>query len=192
MTRSLSSASDSYLNIASQTNRGLDYAVRYGNDLGGWGDLRINVSANKQLEDKVALFADEVDDLNKIIGDPEWVGEYSISLARGDLEVYYNGRYVGKADNQRFYSDDLTTVFGEPVKQVLGVDSVLYHSVSASYNFEDMGIRALIGVANMTDEAPPQVSSRGTDFSTAGNSAFYSQYDWYGRRVFMNLTWDFN
>lgn len=188
----IDNVSDSYLNIASQTNRGLDYAVRYGNDLGGWGDLRINVSANKQLEDKVALFADEVDDLNKIIGDPEWVGEYSISLARGDLEVYYNGRYVGKADNQRFYSDDLTTVFGEPVKQVLGVDSVLYHSVSASYNFEDMGIRALIGVANMTDEAPPQVSSRGTDFSTAGNSAFYSQYDWYGRRVFMNLTWDFD
>lgn len=185
---------DSYLNIASQTNRGFDYSVRYTNELNGWGSLRFDITANRQIEDNIALFVEgtEVDDLNKRIGDPEWVGEYSIALARGDLEVFYGGRYVGKADNRRFFTDGVTTVFGETVNQVLSVDSVLYHSLSASYNFEDIGLRALLGVANLTDEEPPQVSSRGTDFSTAGNAAFYSQYDWLGRRVFMNLTYDFD
>ena len=185
---------DSFLNIASQTNRGFDYSLRYTNELNGWGSLRVDVSANRQIEDTVVLFVEgsEVDDLNKRIGDPEWVGKYSISLARGDWEVYYSGRYVGKSDDRRFFTDGVTTVFGETVNQVLSVDSVLYHSLSASYNFEDLGIRALIGVANLTDEEPPQVSSRGTDFSTAGNSAFYSQYDWLGRRVFLNLTYDFD
>jgi len=184
---------DSYLNIASQTNRGFDYSIRYTNELGGWGSLRFDVSANKQLEDEVALFADEVDDLNKLVGDPEWVGEYTIALARGDLELYYNGRYVGAADSARLYTDDETTVFGETVKQVLSVDSVLYHALSASYRFEDLGLRVLVGVANLTDEAPPQVSTRGigTNPGSVGNAAFYSQYDWLGRRAFMNLTWDF-
>lgn len=185
---------DSFLNIASQTNRGFDYSLRYVNELGGWGSLRVDVSANRQIEDTVVLFVEgsEEDDLNKRIGDPEWVGKYSIALTRGDLEVYYSGRYVGAADDRRFFTDGVTTVFGETVNQVLSVDSVLYHSLSVSYNFEDLGIRALIGVANLTDEEPPQVSSRGTDFRTAGNSAFYSQYDWLGRRVFLNVTYDFD
>jgi len=60
------------------------------------------------------------------------------------------------------------------------------------YNFEDIGIRVLLGVANLTDEEPPQVSIRGSDISTVGNAAFYSQYDWLGRRIFMNVTWDFD
>ena len=183
---------DSYLNIASQTNRGIDFSLRYTNELGGWGNLRVDLSANKQLEDKIALFADEVDDVNKIVGDPEWVGEYSFSLARGAFEMYYGGRYVGQASDQRFYSDDLTTVFGEPVRQVLGVDSVVYHSLSGAYTYEDLGLRVLVGIANLTDEEPPQVSDRGTDFEPVGNSAFYSQYDWLGRRAFMNVTWNFD
>lgn len=185
---------DSYLNIASQTNRGFDYALRYTNELGGWGSLRFDLSANRQIEDNVQLFLEgsEVDDLNKRIGDPEWVGKYSISLAHGDWEVYYAGRYVGEADDLRYYTDSVTTVFGETVNQVLYVNSVLYHSLSASYNFEDLGIRALLGVANLTDEEPPKVSRRGSDVTTVGNSAFYSQYDWLGRRVFMNLTYDFD
>lgn len=183
---------DSYLNIASQTNRGFDYSIRYTNELGGWGSLRFDVSANRQIQDEVALFADEVDDYNKLVGDPEWVGEYSIALSRGAMELYYNGRYVGAADNERFYSDDLTTIYGESVRQVLGVDSVLYHALSASYTFDDIGLRVLLGVANLTDEAPPQVSSRGTDFNIVGNAAFYSQYDWLGRRAFMNMTWSFD
>ena len=91
------------------------------------------------------------------------------------------------------YTDDESTVFGETVKQVLSVDSVLYHALSASYRFEDLGLRVLVGVANLTDEAPPQVSTRGigTNPGSVGNAAFYSQYDWLGRRAFKNLTWDF-
>jgi hypothetical protein len=28
--------------------------------------------------------------------------------------------------------------------------------------------------------------------NTIGNSAFYSQYDWYGRRAFLNFTMNFD
>lgn len=185
---------DSYINIAEQTNRGIDYALRYTNELNGWGNLRIDVEANKQLEDERALFADDVDDLNKLIGDPEWVGEYTVSLARGGMEMFYNGRYVGDASADRFFPDNLETLRGEEVRVVRSVDSVIYHSVSLAYTYEDLGLRALIGVANLTDEEPPQVSRvfTGGRYNVIGNAAFYSQYDWLGRRVFMNLTWNFD
>ncbi len=184
---------DSYINIASQTNRGFDYSLRYTNELGGWGNLRVDLNANRQIEDEQAIFTDDPTDLNDQVGEPVWVGRYSISLGRGDWEVYYGGRYVGSASEERFYSDDVTTLFGETLRQDLGVDSVLYHSLSASYNFEDIGIRVLLGVANLTDEEPPRISLLGTTdrIASVGQSAFYSQYDWLGRRVFMNMTWDF-
>ena len=183
---------DSYINISSQTNRGIDYALRYSNELGGWGDLRIDVQANKQLEDTLAVFTDDPDDLNKVVGDPEWVGNYTISLARGAFEMYYNGRYVGAASDQRFFSDDLSTIYGETVRQVLDVDSLIYHSLSAAYTYDDIGLRLLVGVANLTDEEPPQVSNWGNGDAQIGNAVFESQYDWLGRRVFMNMTWNFD
>jgi iron complex outermembrane recepter protein len=48
-------------------------------------------------------------------------------------------------------------------------------------------------VSNLMDEAPPRVTTLATDAAveTVGNSAFYSQYDWYGRRYFVNLTMEF-
>ena len=52
---------------------------------------------------------------------------------------------------------------------------------------------ALIGVSNVTDEAPPRMTAEDTsnEVDILGNAAFYSQYDWFGRRYFVNLTVDF-
>jgi hypothetical protein len=38
------------------------------------------------------------------------------------------------------------------------------------------------------------VTSQGTGsvLETVGNSAFYSQYDWFGRRTFLNVTMNFD
>jgi hypothetical protein len=30
------------------------------------------------------------------------------------------------------------------------------------------------------------------EVDVVGNSVFYSQYDWFGRRVFMNMTFNFD
>jgi iron complex outermembrane receptor protein len=69
---------------------------------------------------------------------------------------------------------------------------VVYHSLSASYSF-DNGFTALLGVANLTDEAPPRMTSWRTsnEVDIVGQSAFYSQYDWLGRRFFVNLKMEF-
>lgn len=184
---------DSYINIAEQVNRGFDYAVRYNTELGGFGSLQVEVEANRQLEDTRALFAETAEDLNGLVGDPEWVGEFNVTYGRGPLEVYYSGRYVGSADSTRDLGRDTVTYRGETYDAVLSVDSVVYHNLSLAYHWDDIGIRGLIGVANIADKEPPQVTTQGTGavLSWVGNAAFYSQYDWIGRRFFANLTYSF-
>jgi iron complex outermembrane receptor protein len=46
-----------------------------------------------------------------------------------------------------------------------------------------------LGVANLFDEEPPRLTTLNLgEVTTIGNSAFYSQYDWIGRRFFLNVT----
>jgi len=72
---------------------------------------------------------------------------------------------------------------------VLDADTITYHSFSVSREFSDYGVNAIFGVANAFDEEPPQVTTLSLgELDTEGRSAFYSQYDWLGRRFFLNLT----
>lgn len=186
---------DSFLNIAEQTNRGFDYALRYDTELGSVGSLGVDLKATRQLEDTRALFAETAEDLNGTIGDPEWVGKYSFSYYRGPLSVNYSGNYIGSSDSTRLLPGDGTIqYFGETYDAVMYTDSVTYHNISVSYEWEGTGITALVGLSNFTDENPPQVTTEGgTDeaIDYVGNSVFYSQYDWFGRRAYLNLTWNF-
>jgi len=185
---------DSYLNIAEQVNRGMDYAVRYDTEVGSLGSLGVELQATRQLEDTRAYFVDTKEELNGLVGDPEWVGEYNVSLLRGPLAFYYGGNYIGTSDSTRDFGQSTVTYFGETYDAVLATDAVIYHNFSVSYDWEDKGLRMLLGVANFTDEEPPQLTAYSTSaaLDMVGNSAFYSQYDWYGRRVFANLTMTFD
>jgi iron complex outermembrane recepter protein len=74
------------------------------------------------------------------------------------------------------------------VRVVLKADSVIYHAVSVTREFKTAGVKATLGVANVADQKPPQVTTLNLgELDTQGNSAFYSQYDWVGRRFFLNL-----
>lgn len=186
---------DSFLNIALQTNRGVDYAIRYDTPLSNWGDLTFDVKASRQLEDKRALFADNVEELNGRIGDPKWVGTYGVSFLRGPLAINYNGHYVGSSDSTDFLPGDGTIqYYGVTYDAVMHTEPVTYHNLSVSYEWPDKGIKALVGVANLTAEDPPQVTTLGgtdAEINYIGNSVFYSQYDWFGRRFYANLTYEF-
>ena len=152
--------------------------------------------ATRQLEDTRALFTETAEDLNGIIGDPEWVGKFNFSYYRGPLAINYGGNYIGTSDTTRLLPGDGTIqYFGQTYDAVMYTDSVIYHNISVSYEWEGTGISALIGVSNFTAEKPPQVTTQGgtdEEINYVGNSVFYSQYDWFGRRAYLNLTWNFD
>ena len=60
------------------------------------------------------------------------------------------------------------------------------------YEFEDEGVQLTAGIANAFDEAPPRVTTLNLgEVNSEGNSSFYSQYDSYGRRLFLNVSYTF-
>jgi len=187
---------DNYLNIAEQTNRGIDYSVRYNTEIGSLGTLGIDMNASRQLEDTRAIFVETAEDLNGTVGDPEWVGEFNVSWFKGSWSVYYGGSYIGSADTTRLLPGDGTiSYFGTTYDAVMYVDPLIYHDLAMSYDWDDMGLRVLLGVSNLTGEDPPQVTTAGgtdEEIQFVGNSVLYSQYDWFGRRVFLNVTMTFD
>ena len=78
------------------------------------------------------------------------------------------------------------------VRVVLKTDTVIYDNASVSREFKDSGLTARLGVANVFDRSPPKVTTLNLgELNTVGTSAFYTQYDWLGRRFFLNVTKDF-
>jgi len=177
---------DAYINVATQTSKGYDLAFKYALEVGP-GELEFDAQYTHQNERETALFADELRDNLGRFGHPENVGRLWTTYDVGDWSVFWSARYTGEVSQEEDW-DTSTTYRGDPVNLVLTADSVWYHDFSVTYHMDDWGMRAILGVSNAFDTEPPQVSTMGGILSSAGRSAFYSQYDWLGQRWFLNLT----
>jgi iron complex outermembrane recepter protein len=189
------SVQDQYINIASQVNKGYDLALAYSVDT-SYGTLRFDTQHTFQLESKEAFFADTVIDTNGEFGDPKHVATYNLALQKDNWVVNWAINYIGGVSNREAYEDRVgkstATYRGEQYDVVIASDSVMYHAFSVIYDWKDQGLKTAFGVANAFDKQPPQVTTLNLgELSTQGRSAFYSQYDWLGRRVFLNLSYDF-
>ncbi|MBT1061975.1 TonB-dependent receptor [Bowmanella sp. Y26] len=188
---------DSYLNIATQTNKGFDVNLTYRKDT-EYGLLTLSTQHTFQTESKEKLFADsEYEDTNGEFGDPKHVGNFNANLTQDLWAFNWNVRYVGEVSNYLSYGNDeeerfTATYRGQEVRVVLHDSGTFYHAFSATRTFADSGFVATVGVANAFDKKPPRITTLNLDdLNTSGNSAFYSQYDWLGRRFFMNLSYKF-
>lgn len=186
---------DSYINIASQTNKGYDIALSYKLDT-ELGEVRFDTQHTFQTDAQRALFTDTVENENGEFGEPKHVASYNLSLSKDNWAFYWNVNYVGAVSNNESYFDRTgsysSSYRGTPVDIVLRSDSVMYHTFSLAYDWKDEDISAIVGVANAFDTTPPRVTTLNLgEVNSVGNSAFYSQYDWLGRRVFLNATYKF-
>ena len=189
------SVQDQYINIASQINKGYDVALSYSVDT-SYGNLRFDTQHTFQLESKEAFFADTVIDTNGEFGDPKHVATYNLALQNDNWVFNWNINYIGGVSNREAYEERVgkstATYRGEQYDVVIASDSVMYHAFSVIYDWKDQGLKTAFGVANAFDKQPPQVTTLNLgELNTQGRSAFYSQYDWFGRRVFLNLSYDF-
>jgi iron complex outermembrane receptor protein len=179
--------------VAKQQIRGMDIAAQWTQEMGGWGVLSIDTQWTINFEDTVALFDETEEDLSGEASHPETVGNVYITLEKDQWAFFYGFNYIGETDNlQSFGRTTVTNAEDEQVGIDLVAEATVYHSLSASYSFEN-GVVARLGVANLLDEDPPRLTSLGTgnEVDVLGKAAFYSQYDWLGRRFFLNLTMNF-
>lgn len=192
---------DSFINVSKQQLRGLDVAAHWATELGSWGALSIETQHTFNFEDTLALFDETEEDLSGLAGHPEWVGNLNLTLQRDKWSVFWGMQYIGSTDNLEYFGRNTVqyvfgsdaTATGTTVEIDLKAEATMYHSISASYDFEN-GLTARLGVANVLDELPPRMTNQGTgsEVSVLGQVAFYSQYDWYARRYFLNLSLNFD
>jgi outer membrane receptor protein involved in Fe transport len=184
----------SFININSQKNEGIDFSAIWRTPVGEVGVLTIETQHTYQLTQERALFEGTIEDLNGLLGEPEWVGRLNLTLERGPWSFFWGMNFVGESSSERENGGNTSTYRGETVEVVLKTDEVLYHNLSATRDF-GKGLKAIVGVTNVLDEEPPRLTTLSTDadayVTTVGNSAFETQYDWYGRRFFINVTKEF-
>ncbi|MEE2001668.1 TonB-dependent receptor [Alkalimonas sp. MEB108] len=178
-----------YTNVANQIARGVDVGFNYTNDF-SFGTLRVNYQHNIQLKRSFQLFSTSTpSQYVGDVGDPKHSSVLRVTLIRDDLRLNWTTNYFGKTDDYKYFANgNLTTYRGAQYEFIADTPTTIYHTASASRIFGDFDVT--VGVRNLFDKEPPQVSLASGLLRT-GNAPLYSQYDLLGRRVFANITYNF-
>ncbi|ALJ12818.1 TonB-dependent receptor domain-containing protein [Sphingopyxis macrogoltabida] len=189
---------DTYVNINKQRNKGIDVTLRLDQDLGNLGSLTFTSQMTWQIKDTIGLFDGFIIDDNGEAGDPKWVGDFNLSWEKGPWTVFYGMDVIGGTSN----AADLLDTQGSPCRtsifrpgglycQDTRLSPTFYHSASVTREIADK-FAITLGVANIFDTAPPRASTVQAGITAIGQApAFGSQYDYFGRRVFLNLRGNF-
>ncbi|MDQ3478143.1 MAG: TonB-dependent receptor, partial [Pseudomonadota bacterium] len=192
---------DKYVNIAQQQNRGVDLTGLVQQNIGRFGSINFLSQVTWQLKDTFALFAGTETDNNGEIGDPRWVGDFNLTWrAPGGWNLFWGMDVIGKSSNRRDFAranrDDTPgrTCISSEIRGEYCVDvstpMTAYHSVSVTKELPVLKLEATLGIANLFDTTPPRTSTIGGTGIPAliGPVVGTSQYDFLGRRAFLNLS----
>ncbi|WP_395942639.1 TonB-dependent receptor domain-containing protein [Brevundimonas sp.] len=173
---------DSYVNLATDNVKGLDYTVRYRKDVGP-GTALFNLAVTQYTEISSKLFAeDPLEDYTGMVNNPEFTGTADVSYAWDKWRVRYGVEWIQGTDSYDYYGEDPATSDYD-----LEVGDYWLHNASVQYAAN--GWTATAGVRNLFNEDPPTISSG--VYNRVGNAPLYSGYDYLGRTAFINLTKSF-
>ncbi len=195
---------NSFLNINSQTNRGVDVTTRIVHDFGGDTTLTLQGQMTWQLEDEIALFSGFPEDNNGEIGEPKFVGDFNVQLDTGPWNLFYGLDVIGSGDSRRDYLDRTIgteedgvpistsncrtfTVYPTPICAKMTAKAKFYHNVAITREIGEM-FTLTVGITNLLNTRAPRVTElSGSTVNVLGKGVLSSQYDLRGRRAFMNI-----
>ncbi|MFN5902611.1 MAG: TonB-dependent receptor domain-containing protein, partial [Novosphingobium sp.] len=201
---------DSFINVSSQHNQGIDLNFRAKHDLGKLGTVTLTADMTWQLKDNSRLLPTSplVSD-NGEAGSPKWVGDFRLTWAPSStFSVFYGMSVIGGTSDQqdllarnsgnpclRSFNNNGTA--SNPLDDVpiygvycpdLTAPAVFYHNVSVTKEIADGRFQITAGINNLFDTRPPRVSVlNGNQISMLGPVVAASQYGFAGRRVFVNV-----
>ena len=189
---SITQVRDSYLNIAEQNNRGVDFTARWFHDF-DFATVSLDTQTTWTFETNQATFASFGTDFLGDIGNPELVGNVNFTLTRGPWTAFWGWDWIGNQDARpdiiRRGGSLFQTIDGRRTETKGDAEFTSFHSVSLGYEGDGWEISG--GLANVFDELPPTISP--VNSGTQGNSILASQYTegYYGRRAFVRLSKSF-
>ncbi|CAN5455839.1 TonB-dependent receptor [soil metagenome] len=179
---------NNYVNISRQLSEGYDLTVRYSKEF-SFGDLLLNGRASYitdwESQLKTASVPTQIVDQ---IGNPVWVANGSAAFRRNDWTYTWSVDFIPETSNDRLFASNTGTSFGEPVFFDRTVADYFLHSVSVQKRMDKW--TAIVGVRNLFDNIANATSSSGGGRGSA-NVPVSSQYDYLGRRVFVQLSKSF-
>jgi iron complex outermembrane recepter protein len=197
-TSGISTVINDFINVADQTNRGIDFTTQYRHQFPA-GDLTWTTQVTWQLENTTALFEGFINPQKGTTGNPPIVGNSVFEFDVSDWDIFWRVDYFGRTSDAIFQSDTGSTVLNgfadDPNRFALSYkireEPTIYHTVSVKHDFGGWELTG--GVANIFDEHPPALTTRrlNVQYSTVGESSLESQYDYIGRRFFFNIARDF-
>ncbi len=173
---------DVYINIANQIDRGLDLTARYRRDF-DFGRLSVNLQATWTLKNATAIFSGNSVDNNGSVGNPDFTSVINTRFDHGDWTGFWSVDVIGKASQSDFLANgDLNST--KTTRFKVRTEPVIYHTLSLRKHFDTWDL--LVGVRNVFDEHPPAISPAAV--GAFGDSVAASQYDYVGRRAFINIS----
>jgi len=173
---------DSYVNLATDNVKGLDYTLRYRKDVGP-GTALFNLGVTQYTEISNKLFEeDPLEDYVGMIDNPEFTGTADLSYAWDKWRVRYGVEWIKGMESYTYYEEDPATSIYD-----LEVGDYWQHNASVQYSADGWTVTA--GIRNLLNENPPVISA-GVN-NRVGNAPLYSGYDYLGRTAFVNLTKSF-
>lgn len=193
----ISSVQDRFINIASQRNKGLDFTGNVRHNFGGWmGTLNFLGNVTYQLKDDIEFFAGFPESDNGEAGSPKFVGDFNLTWRpRGGWSIFYGIDVFGKTDDTEDLLEDIggddncidSALRGTYCLDVK-VPTTFYHAMSVTKELSDR-FEFTVGMSNIFDTRPPRVSVVGNNvIPMIGPVVGTSQYDFYGRRMFVNVS----
>lgn len=205
---------DSFINVSSQRNEGIDLSVRVGQDLGSLGTFSLTADMTWQITDDSRLLpTSPVLNENGFVGSPKWVGDFRANWSHpSGFSLFYGMNVIGAADSRELFDRGRPTAGGclrsfnnqgtastaddLPIYGVycpdLDVPATFYHNISVTQEVAEGRFTITAGVSNLFDTRPPRVSVlNGNNISMLGPVVAASQYDFVGRRGFVNVSMKF-
>ncbi|MBO9715077.1 MAG: TonB-dependent receptor [Sphingomonas sp.] len=168
---------DNYVNLSEDKVRGIDFNLRY-QRLIGPGRFVLDAAATKYYSQANRLNpTDPLDEYNGSLNSPEWTGTLNANYSWNQFLFHYGLEYIKGQQSYDLYGlNPATTPY------FLETPDVFYHSASVRISIKDYELT--MGVRNLTNKAPPQISS--IQYNRQGNAPLYSGYDVFGRTFFVN------
>lgn len=185
VTHDISVINDNYLNVASQTNRGLDLNARYQHEFTA-GKLTLDGQFTWQFEDVTNLLEGGIpDDHNGETTEPDFTGVINARFDHDDWTVNWAVDMYGKASDTELLVDGDTrfsTRYNKLLYSKQYTEFTAYHSLTVRKKFDKLTLQA--GILNLFDELPPAQSAGQFRIGTSALNA----YDLRGRRVMFEVT----
>jgi len=191
---SITDVNADYRNIVSQETKGFDFTGRFEKEF-TFGEFAIDAQWTYTDSDKLELFADDVDQLTGLDGEPDWVGTTQARFTKGDWTGALTMNYVSGTDNLGFEGEDgrIDTFYSGPSATFSKVNDFVTFDASIRKEWDTMTL--IVGSQNILGEEPTLISDADDLGSPSrfGNYPFSSQYinGYIGRQFFVRLDKEF-